>query len=77
MDKCVNVAFVGTAEAAAESEIKTFDGIFGPEDEGPVLQDEDEVDREQELLEAMPLPGNPVKEQERTKKWLALPARPG
>ena len=75
MDKCVNAAFVGTAEAAAESETTTFDGINGTEDEGPVLQDENEVDREQELLEAMPLPGNPVREHERKTKWLALPRR--
>ena len=38
--------------------------VFGPEDEA-TADVEDDVDREQKLSEAMPLPGSPQKEQER------------
>ena len=36
---------------------------------------EDDINREHELLESIPLPGNPKQEQERKSKWLALPQR--
>ena len=73
LDKIVDAAFVNTTEAAAE-EKATIDGIFGPED----LAQGDEAeafDAEQDLIDKIPLPGNPQKEQERNKLWLALPRR--
>ena len=42
----------------------------------PVPLDEDlskAVDREKDLLDAMPLPGTPVDEAERRRSWIALP----
>jgi hypothetical protein len=74
MDKCVDTAFVGTEEAAAEADPHVFDGIFGPEDEA-LPNSTDVFDDEQDLLERIPLPGNPQKEQERNRLWLALPRR--
>ena len=44
----------------------------------PVPLDEDlskAVDREKDLLDAMPLPGTPVDEAERRRSWIALPLR--
>ena len=74
MDKCVDAAFVGTAGAAAEPDSPGIDGIFGPEDEAK--EDPTDVhDDEQDLLEKIPLPGNPKSEQQRKKIWLALPRR--
>jgi hypothetical protein len=72
LDKCVDAAFAGTEEAAAEA--IPIDGIFGREDEAtgdPV----DDVDAEQDMLDQIPLPGNPITEQQRKKAWLALPRR--
>jgi hypothetical protein len=74
MDKCVDAAFVGTEEAAAEPKTPGIDGIFGPEDLGK--EDPADVhDDEQDLLERIPLPGNPQSEQQRKKIWLSLPRR--
>ena len=74
MDKCVDAAFVGTAEAAAEPDSPGIDGIFSPEDEAK--EDPTDVhDDEQDLLEKIPLPGSPKSEQQRKKIWLALPRR--
>ena len=74
MDKCVAAAFVGTEEAAAEPNTPGIDGIFSPEDQGK--EDPADVhDEEQDLLEKIPLPGNPQSEQQRKKVWLNLPRR--
>jgi len=74
LDKCVDASFAGTEEFGEEPLEHFFDGISGPEDEA-TADVEDDVDKEQELLEVIPLPGNPVKEQDRKAKWLALPRR--
>ena len=74
LDKCVDAAFVGTEEAAAETEAPVIDGIFSPEDEAKA-DPKDVFDDEQDLLEKIPLPGNPTAEQERKKIWLSLPRR--
>jgi hypothetical protein len=52
-----------------------MDGVFGPEDLPDASDVLDDFDKEQEMLEALPLPGNPQSEQERKAKWLALPRR--
>ena len=46
-----------------------------PNDETFSVASEGEIDRKAELLEEMPIPGNPKQEQERKAKWLALPRR--
>ena len=50
LDKCVDAAFVGTEEAAAETEAPVIDGIFRPEDEAKA-DPKDVFDDEQDLLE--------------------------
>ena len=71
----MDAAFAGTEEEAAEGE-SHIDGIFSKEDEGEIdVDDEGDVDDEEEMLEQMPFPGNPVSERERKVKWLALPRR--
>ena len=72
IEKCVDAAFVGTDEAKEEGDGQ-IDGIFGPEDEAILLDKEEDYDDEEELLEAMPLPGNPQGEVERKAKWRLLP----
>ena len=75
LDRRVDHAFAGTEEFIAEPLEQTpLDGIFGPEDL-PVEDAEEEFDKEQEMLESLPLPGNPQGERERKAKWLALPRR--
>jgi len=74
MDKCVDAAFAGTEEAAAESETKVIDTSTGPEDEAKVDPTE-QVDEEQDLIDKIPLPGNPQSEAQRKRAWLALPRR--
>jgi hypothetical protein len=84
LDKCVDAAFVGTEEATAENKEaiaennetirEAIDAVYGPEDE--LKADEVEArDEEADLLEKIPLPGNPVSERERKKIWLSLPRR--
>ena len=46
-----------------------------PNDKDVTVAAEEEIDREAELLEELPLPGNPKQERERKAKWLALPRR--
>ena len=84
LDKVVDNAFVGTEEAEAERDVLNIDGvrdvlnIDGVLDDGDVAQQVDDdaaIDDEEELLEKIPLPGNPVTEQERKKKWMVLPRR--
>ena len=74
IDRCVDAAFVGTEEAAAEADKNPIDGCYGPED---YAQDAEtiRVDEEADLLDQIPLPGNPTSEQARKKMWLALPRR--
>ena len=74
LEQCVSVAFAGTEEARAEDDRIPIDGIYGPEDEAQARLDE-EAEMEQDMLDALPLPGNPKGEQERKSKWLALPRR--
>ena len=74
LDQCVDAAFVGTEEAAAESE--PIDAILEPGDLAPDGPDEETMrDDENDLLEKVPLPGHPLQEKERRAKWLALPRR--
>jgi hypothetical protein len=74
IDKCVDAAFAGTEEAAAESDQHVIDAVNEPEDEASA--DPAGIhDDEQDLLERIPLPGNPKSERERKKLWLLLPRR--
>ena len=74
LDKCVDEAFVGTEEASAETETPIIDAVIGPEDRATA--DPEEVhDEEQDLLDKIPLPGNPTTEAKRKKLWLSLPRR--
>ena len=74
MDKCVDAAFVNTDEANAEEPENPLDGILTAEDREEI--DVDQVnDDEQDLLDKIPLPGNPVSEQKRKAIWLSLPRR--
>ena len=76
-DRVACVAF--PAEAAAEMRDERGSTLDDPgNDTMPVPLDEDlskAVDREKDLLDAMPLPGTPVDEAERRRSWNALPLR--
>ena len=72
LDRCVDAAFVGTEEAAAEADPRIIDAVFGQEGEAS-HDPADQHDDEQDLLEKIPLPGNPENEQKRKKLWLSLP----
>ena len=76
-DRVACVAF--PAEAAAEMRDERGSTLDDPGNETmPVPLDEDlnkAVDREKDLLDAMPLPGTPVDEAERRRAWIALPLR--
>ena len=76
-DRVARVAF--PAEAAAEMRDERGSTLDNPgNDTMPVPLDEDlskAVDREKDLLDAMPLPGTPVDEAERRRSWIALPLR--
>ena len=70
----MNTAFAGSEEATAESDPMPIDGVFDENDEAK--EDPTDIhDTEQDLLESIPLPGNPVTEQQRKQKWLSLPRR--
>ena len=72
LDRVVDTAFVGTEEADAER--VPIDAI--DEEKDRAMQDNTEAyDDEQDLLERIPLPGDPTAEQDRKAKWLALPRR--
>ena len=67
LDKCVDAAF-------AEIESPIIDTVLGPDDRASA--DPAELhDDEQDLLEKIPLPGNPTNEAKRKKLWLSLPRR--
>ena len=76
-DRVACVAF--PAEAAAEMRDERGSTLDDPgSDTMPVPLDEDlskAVDREKDLLDAMPLPGTPVDEAERRRSWIAQPLR--
>ena len=76
-DRVACVAF--PAEAAVEMRDERGSTLDDPGyDTMPVPLDEDlskAVDREKDLLDAMPLPGTPVDEAERRRSWVALPLR--
>ena len=76
-DRVACVAF--PAEAAAEMRDERGSTLDDPgNDTMPVPLDEDlskAVDREKDLLDAMPLPGTRVDEAERRRSWIALPLR--
>lgn len=74
IDKCVDAAFVGAEEASAERD-KFVDGIFDKEDESIQVDDEEAYDEEDEMLDKIPLPGNPKNERERKEKRIQLPRR--
>ena len=67
------------AEAAAEMRDERGSTLDDPGDDAmQVPLDEDlskGIDRENDLLDAMPLPGTPVDEAERRRAWIALPLR--
>ena len=72
LDRVVDTAFVGTEEADAER--VPIDAI--DEEKDRAMQDNaDAYDDEQDLLERIPLPGDPTSERDRKMKWLALPRR--
>ena len=76
LDKCVVSAFVGTAEESAEHDDDVMDAIESPVDSRDPDPDILElVNKENDLLDQLPLPGNPTGEQQRKAKWLALPRR--
>ena len=79
LDSCVDTAFAGSIEEDAEIQLEQSQiPIDAPGDvdlqqtPADVLQ---EHDLEQEMLDQLPLPGNPRTEAERRRKWLALPRR--
>ena len=76
-DRVACVAF--PAEAAAEMRDERGSTLDDPgNDKMPVPLDEDlsnAVDREKDLLDAMPLRGTPIDEAERRRSWIALPMR--
>ena len=76
-DRVACVAF--PAEAAAEMRDERGSTLDDPgNDTMPVPVDEDlskAVDREKDLLDAMPLPDTLVDEAERRRAWIALPLR--
>ena len=76
-DRVACVAF--PAEAAAEMRDERGSTLDDPgNDTMTVPLDEDlnkAVDREKDLLDAMPLTGTPVDEAERRRSWIALPLR--
>ena len=76
-DRVACVAF--PAEAAAEMRDERGSTLDDPgNDTMQVPLDEvlsKAVDREKDLLDAMPLPGTPVDEAERRRSWIALPLR--
>ena len=73
LDRSMNVAFAGTTEDAEEQPF--LDTVEGPEDLRPDMDDADAVDLEKEMLEELPLPGNPKSERDRKRTWLQLPRR--
>ena len=73
LNQLVDVAFAGTEEAAAER--PPIDSIPTTQDLAPNIDDEELIDNEEELLEKIPLPGNPTTETQRRKRWLELPRR--
>jgi hypothetical protein len=78
IDGLCSAAFAGSLEEEDEpKEAKVpIDGIQGDDDIGPGSMDNaDERDLEADMLEQLPLPGYPQKEQERRKKWLEIPRR--
>ena len=67
------MAFAGTVEEAEEQPF--LDAVEGPEDLRPDMDDADAVDLEKEMLDELPLPGNPKSERDRKRTWLQLPRR--
>ena len=74
LDLCVDAAFVGTEEAYAERDSSAIDGILDPSDESKPVHFE-AIDEEQDMLDKLPLPGDPTSERKRKETWLALPRR--
>ena len=71
---CVALPFEAAAEMRDERG-STLDD-FGNDTMLPLDEDLSKaVDREKDLLDAMPLPGTPVDEAERRRAWVALPLR--
>ena len=74
LTRCAPVCFAGTEEDQAERHDRgTIDEVLedrDKEEKGDVL---DEVDREADLLEQIPLLGHPESHKERQASWLRLP----
>ena len=77
LDGLCSTAFVGSLEEESEPrENKTpIDGIEGDKDIGENMDNADDRDLEADMMEQLPLPGYPQKEQDRRKKWLEIPRR--
>ena len=76
-DRVACVAFPAEAAAAMHDERgSTLDDPGNDTMQVPLEEDLSKaVDREKDLLDAMPLPGTPVDEAERRRVWIALPLR--
>ena len=69
INKLVDTAFVGTEEYRSETEDNSIDAIECPRDERETgLDDYEEIDKEADMLDNMPLPGDPEFEKERKQK---------
>jgi hypothetical protein len=77
LDALSRYAFAGGEEDLAEpQEVNSpMDALVGGMDISPNLDSGDKVDEEADLLEQMPLPGNPKTAQERRAKWLKISRR--
>ena len=75
LDGLCSTAFVGSLEEESEPrENKTpIEGIEGDKDIGENMDNADGRDLEADMMEQLPLPGYPQKEQDRRKKWLEIP----
>ena len=72
------VAFVGeyAEEERQEKEEDTMDALDDEEDQLPLPEGiEEALQKEEELLEEMPLPGVPGHEKRRREAWLKIPRR--
>ena len=74
LDCSIHNAFAGTEEGAMEQNT-SIDGVDDSLDQALDMDPVAQVDQEAELLEAIPLPGHPIKERERRRKWAQLPRR--
>ena len=75
-DRVACVAFPAEAAAEMRDERATLDDPGNDAMQVPLDEDLSKaIDREKDLLDAMPLPGSPVDEAERRRAWITLPLR--